>query len=158
MSNPKGNVVPFVLPAELHQAEHFIAVISQQWAALDEEIATQCAVVANCQQRGDLRGVQRLRHQVAAKRREQFKLDQLRAGLEQRFFAQRGRRRRIKPLRCFDVALARHGSWCNVSIPELDESTRLRGREDLEIATRAFISAIIGAPIAEIGIRIVSES
>jgi len=45
-----------------------------------------------------------------------------------------------------------------VSIPKLDELTRLCGREDVEIATRAFISAIIGAPIAEIGIRIVSES
>jgi hypothetical protein len=158
MSNPRGNVVLFALPAEMHQAEHFMALISQQWAALDEEIATQCAGVATFQQRGDLRGVERLRHLVAAKRREQFELDQLRAGLEQRFFARDCGRRQTKPVRRFDVAVARKGVWWNVSIPELDESTRLRRRGDVEIATRAFISAIIGAPIAEIGVRIVSES
>lgn len=152
-------MVLFVLPTEMGQAEYFMALISQQWAALDEDIATQCAVVATCQQRGDLRGAQRLRDQVAAKRREQFELDQLRAGLQQRFFARRGRRRRTKSVRCFDVVVARNGGWWNVSIPELDESTRLRcRREDVEIATQAFISAIIGAPIAEIGVRILSES
>lgn len=157
MSNPRGNVVPYVLPAEKRQAEHFMAVISQRWAALDEDIATAAAVVVMCQQRGDRRGVQRLRYQVAIKRREQFELDRLRAGLEQRFFARRGRRRRTEPVRCFDVAVARRGSWCAVRIPELDESTRLRS-EDIEMATRAFISAIIGAPIAGIAVRFVGES
>jgi len=158
MSNPRDNVVLFVQPAEIRQAQHFDALIGQQWAALDEDIATQGAVVAECQQRGDLRGVERLRREVAAMRREQFERDQLRAGLEQRFFARRGRRGRTKRKRWFDVALARNGSWWNVSIPELDESTKLRGSKDVEIATRAFISAIIGAPIAEIGVRLISES
>ena len=47
MSNPKGNVVRFVLPAEMHQAEHFIDPISQQWAAFDKEIATHARWLPN---------------------------------------------------------------------------------------------------------------
>ena len=155
VTKPADNVVALVLPAEMHQAKYFKAVLDQQWAQIDSEIAREYAAVADCQRRGDVRGLQRRRRQIARMLCQQCELDRLRAGLDRRFFARRGTP--PKPARCFDIALARRGSWWSVCIPELAESIYARRRADAETMARACIAAIMGTSIAGIGVRVVSE-
>lgn len=155
VTRPADNVVALVLPAEMHQAKYFKAVLDQQWAQIDSEIAMEYAAVADCQRRGDVRGVQRRRRQIARMLCQQYELDRLRAGLDRGFFARRGTP--PKPVRCFDIAIARRGSWWSVRIPELDESIYARRRADAETMARAYIAAIMATSIAGIGVRVVSE-
>ena len=46
----------------------------------------------------------------------------------------------------------------SVQIPKIDAVTKVRRREDAELMAREHIAVITYAPIAEVGVRVVSES
>jgi hypothetical protein len=148
-----GQVVAFVQPAEMRQAEYYRAVLAERRAQVEDELADQSAALA---ERPDVRGMRRLVETIADKRKEQFELDCLLRALERRFFPRRAKP--TNPVRCFDIEVSRRGSWWKVTIPEIAAVAKAGRRDDLEMVARAHIAAMIGIPIAEIGVRVVCES
>src|ERR1700757_4738480 len=147
-----GQVVALVQPAEMRQAEYYRAMLGERRAQGDDEIADQSAALAD----PDVRGMRRLVETIADKRKEQFELDCLLTALERRFFPRRAKP--PKPVRCFDIEVSHRGSLWKVNIPEIAAVTKAGRRDDVEMVARAHIAAVIGIPIAEIGVRVVCES
>ena len=145
-------MVALVQPAEMRQAEYYRAMLGERRAQGDDEIADQSAALAD----PDVRGMRRLVETIADKRKEQFELDCLLTALERRFFPRRAKP--PKPVRCFDIEVSHRGSWWKVNIPEIAAVTKAGRRDDVEMVARAHIAAVIGIPIAEIGVRVVCES
>jgi hypothetical protein len=146
----------FAAPAGKRQAEYFRALLKQEWAKVCEQIATDYAALARYHDGGDL--ARRILRRIAKHRREQFELEQLLAQLQCRFFGRTVTPApTASPSRRFDVSVNRHGSWWSVTIPDLGEHVSARHYEDVEVLTRAHISAILDAPISEIAVAILAE-
>jgi hypothetical protein len=147
-----GQVVALAQPAEMRQAEYYRAVLSERRAEVEDEIADQSAALA---QRRDAPGMPRLVERIAENRKEQFELDRLLGALERRFFPRP--ETPPKNVRCFDIEISRCGSWWNVEIPEIAAAAKARRRDGAEMVARAYIAAVIGVPIVEVGVRVVCE-
>jgi sRNA-binding protein len=146
-------VVALVQPAEMRQAEYYRAMLGERRARVEDEIADQSAALA---ERPDVRGMRHLVETIADKRKEQFELDCLLTALERRFFPRRAKP--PKPVRCYDIEVTHRGSWWKVNIPEIAAVTKAGRRDDVALVARAHIAALIGIPIAEIGVRVVRGS
>src|SRR5262249_29442915 len=120
------------------------------------EIADHAAALQTSRHNRAARELHRLRRLIGDKRREQFELDRLHAALQHRFFP--GQSTPMRPMRCFEVEICQCGSWWRIRIPELDAVTTVRQREDAELTAREHIAVIVNTPIAEISVRVVSES
>jgi phosphate transport system protein len=100
--------------------------------------------------------MRRLQRMIGEKRREQFELDRLLEALGDRFFPTRPTR--AKSIRSFDVEITRAGTWWKIQIPEIGGWTKTRRREDADMIAREHIAVIIGAPIADVAVRVVNGS
>ena len=150
---PAAQVVALDQPAELRQAEYYKAMLDEQRGRLEDEIADHSTALQTSQNNGE---VHKLRRIIAQKRREQFELDRLREALQTRFFPNQATR--DGPARHFDIEITHDGAWWSVQIPEIDAVTKVRRREDAELMAREHIAVTIYAPIAEVDVRVVSES
>jgi hypothetical protein len=136
----------------MRQAEYYRAVLSERRAEVEDEIADHSAALA---ERRDARGMPRLVERIAHNRKEQFELDRLLSALERRFFPRRATP--PKPVCCFDIEISRRGCWWNVEIPEIAVAAKACRRDGAEMVARAYIAAVIGRPIVEVGVRVVCE-
>jgi hypothetical protein len=150
---PAAQVVALVQPAELRQAEYYKAMLDKQRGRLEDEIAVHAVALKTCQNNGEVHNLRRI---IAEKRREQFEVDRLRQALQDRFFPSPATR--DGPARHFDIEITHDGAWWSVQIPEIEAVTKVRRREDVELMAREHIAVIINAPIAAVGVRVVSES
>ena len=131
--------------------------LGQSWAPTP---SIGCVVnVGTVRYRPSFAQARRILRRIVKKRLEQFELEQLLAQLERRFFGHAATpASTAAPGRCFEVSVKRHGSWWAVAIPELDVHVSARRYEDVETLARAYISAVLDAPMSEIAVVILGDN
>jgi hypothetical protein len=152
---PAANVVPFVHPADKHQARYYKAVLDEQRAAVAAEIAELTAALSQCEVIRDRRGMRRLERRIAEKQDEEYHLDRLHDALDRRFFpwlAVRPARRR------FDIEVHRRGNSWRIRISGIDEWITARRRQGAEMLARKHIAVVTGMPIAGVAVQVVTPS
>lgn len=149
-----ARVVPLIQPADSRQAMYYRAVLDEQQAQVDDEIANQYEALAKFRDGGDMPRMRRAILTIREKQKEQFELDCLREALQRRFFPALATQ--VRPVRCFDIDIVRTGSWWRVDIPEINELTRARQRGQAERVAREQIAFSTATPIAEVAVRVTS--
>jgi len=128
-------------------------LLEEQRGRLEDEIADPSTALQTSQNNGE---VHKLRRIIAQKRHEQFELDRLRQALQARFFPSQATR--DGPARRFDIEITHDGAWLERSDPQDRRCDQSPSTRDAELMAREHIAVITYAPIAEVGVRVVSES
>ena len=155
MNSASAAHVAVVRPADMRQAEYYMALLDQQRAQVDEDIADRYMALAKSHANGDLRGMRQVRKVIRQIQREQFALDCLREALEHRFFPALAAH--ASPAHCFDIEIARHRSWWRIHIPAINDLTKARRRDDVEMSAREQIALSTGIPIVEVAVEVFGD-
>jgi len=155
MNSASAAHVAVVRPADMRQAEYYMALLDQQRAQVGEDIADRYMALAKSQANGDLRRMRQVRKMIRQIQREQFVVDCLREALEHRFFPTLAAH--ASSTHCFDVEVARHRSWWRIRIPAINELTKARHRGDVEMRAREQIALSTGIPIAAVAVQVFAE-
>jgi hypothetical protein len=153
-ARPAANVVPFVQPADKHQARYYKAVLDEQRAAVAAQIAELTAALSQCEESRDRRGMRQLEQRIAEKQDEEYDLDCLRDAVDRRFFPWLA----VRPAQRFDIEVNRRGNSWRIRISGIDEWITARRRQGAEMLARKHIAVVTGTPIAGVAVQVVTPS